>query len=162
MRMKYADGREIHDFFKALFGAWSAASAVEEAIHVASGLTGGQKKNLAHLVSGGTMTISDLAYVRKVSRQSVQVAINSLHELGYIELLDNPRHKQAKLIAVTRKGRTRLLEAEEAEHALIQQLFSHMDREQVIAAIELLNETRAILEDMPNNRTITQLLSNRS
>ena len=154
--MKYADGREIHQFFKALFYAWSAASDVEEEIHVASGLTGGQKKNLAHLVSGGAMTISDLAFVRKVSRQSVQVAINSLNELGYVEFQDNPRHKQAKLITVTQKGRSRLTEAEEAEHELIEKLFSRVEEEKVIIATELLNQVKSNLENLDDDELISQ------
>lgn len=147
--MKFADGKTMHAFFQALFGAWAAVAEVEEEIHAASGLTGSQKKNLAHLLSGGVMTISDLAFARKVSRQSVQVAITTLMELEYVELQDNPRHKQAKLISVTDLGRSRFLESEEAEHALIERSFPAMDEKKMLTAISVLNEVKAILEQHP-------------
>jgi len=153
--MKYADGKTMHQFFQALFEAWTAVAAVEEEVHTASGLTGAQKKNLAHLLSGGAMTISDLAYARGVSRQSVQVTISTLLDLKYVQQNDNPRHKQAKLLTVTDKGRERLLKSEEAEHALIEYLFSQMKEDEVLIATDLLKEIKSTLDQKEQKVSVT-------
>ena len=65
--MKNANGEMLHEFFKALYGAWRSVEDVEESIHMESGMSKAQKINLAHLISAGPMTVSDLAYVRGVS-----------------------------------------------------------------------------------------------
>jgi DNA-binding MarR family transcriptional regulator len=144
--MKYADGKTMHELFRALFAARNATAEIEEAVHQAAGLTGSQKKNLGYLLSEGPMTISELACVRGVSRQSVQVAISALTRQGYVHLNDNPRHKQAKLITVTEQGRARFLQCETREHSLIEGFFSEMDKNQVLATTDLLNNLTEILQ----------------
>lgn len=140
--MKNADGEMLHKLFQALSGAWRAVEGVEESVHRASGLTSAQSKNISHLLVGGPMTISDLAFERGVSRQSVQVAVNGLIESGYVRFEDNPRHKRAKLLRVTELGRERFKDARQAENAIIKNVFSELPVDDVEAATRILNSIR--------------------
>lgn len=143
--MKYADGELLHRMFQELLGAWKAVEGVEDSVHRASGLTTAQSKNISHLLDRGPMTISDLAFDRRVSRQSVQVAVSGLIEDGFVCLEENPRHKRAKLLHVTALGRERFEKARKAEHRIIQEVFSDFIVEDVETTIRML---RAIKEKL--------------
>lgn len=147
--MKHADGETLHTLFKALFGAWKAVEEIEESIHRSCGLTGAQSRNISHLLQGGAMTISDLAFDRGVSRQSVQVAISALVELGYIRFVDNPRHKRSKLLHVTELGRTRFQAAQKAEHDVLKSVFPDLGEEDVEATTRVLLSIRESLSKLP-------------
>ena len=141
---KTADGETLHNLFKALYGASKAVESIEESVHQSCGLTGGQAKNLSHLILDGAMTISDLAYKRGVSRQSVQVAVSTLLDHGYVCLKDNPRHKKAKLVHVTESGHAQFLAAQKIEHKILQNAFPDInieDSEVTIRVLHMIRET---------------------
>ncbi|WP_421900790.1 MarR family winged helix-turn-helix transcriptional regulator [Maridesulfovibrio sp.] len=146
--MKYADGEMLHEFFKAIYGAWKSVEEVEESIHMESGMSRAQKINLAHLISAGPMTVSDLAFKRGVSRQSVQVGVGSMVEQGYVQLIENPRHKKAKLVQVTSHGRELYELSEKAENEIIEKAFPKFAAEDVSNATSLLNMVREKLEKL--------------
>ncbi len=97
------------------------------------------------------MTISDLAFERGVSRQSVQVAVNDLVEIGYVSLGDNPRHKRARLLYVTTLGQEKFEAAQQLEYEIIQQLFSDMPSAEVESTIRILRTVRDRLSKLPEN-----------
>jgi len=140
--MKYADGEKIHTLFQTLQGAWKEIEKVEESVHRSSGLTSAQSKNISHLLKSGPMTISDLAFDRGVSRQSVQVAVSALAESGYIRFEDNPRHKRAKLLRVTDLGCSRFNTAQKAEYEILRSAFPDIKSEDADAATRVLQMVR--------------------
>ena len=144
---KNADGETLHNLFKALHGASKAIESIEESVHQSCGLTGGQAKNLSHLILDGSMTISDLAYKRGVSRQSVQVAVSTLIDHGYVCLKDNPRHKKAKLVHVTESGLAQFFTAQETEHKILQNLFPDISIEDSEVAIHVLHIIRETISN---------------
>lgn len=91
------------------------------------------------------MTISDLAFDRGVSRQSVQVAVSALVESGYVQFEDNPRHKRAKLLHVTELGRSRFVTAQKAEYEILRKVFPDLKSEDVETAIRVLQMVRESL-----------------
>jgi DNA-binding MarR family transcriptional regulator len=140
--MKYADGEKIHRLFQALQGTWKEIENVEESVHRSSGLTSAQSKNISHLLKSGPMTISDLAFERGVSRQSVQVAVSTLAESGYIRFEDNPRHKRSKLMHVTELGCSRFSNAQKVEYEILRSAFPDLKNADADAAIRVLQMVR--------------------
>lgn len=139
----------IHRLFQALQGAYRELEGVEETVHRSSGLTSAQSKNISHLLLGGPMTISDLAFERGVSRQSVQVAVSALVESGYVRFENNPRHKRAKLIQVTELGRSRFGVAQRLEYEILQNAFPDLaaaDADAAIRVLQLLREKLSKLQ----------------
>ncbi len=49
-------------------------------------------------------TVSGIAKIMGLQRQSVQRTVNILTEQGYLEMTDNPGHKTAKLFRMTSEG----------------------------------------------------------
>jgi len=51
------------------------------------------------------LSVPEIAERYKVSRQHIQVTVNSLIELGLIKTETNPKHKRSQLILLNGKGR---------------------------------------------------------
>lgn len=66
---------------------------------------GGEWGVLKTLIRQGPHTVPDIARSRPVSRQHCQTIVNHLAEKGYVEFIENPRHKRSVLVRATRKGR---------------------------------------------------------
>src|SRR5688572_11474883 len=57
------------------------------------------------VVDHGPATVASVARTMGLTRQSVQLTANALVESGHVELVDNPDHRTARLIAITAAGR---------------------------------------------------------
>ena len=51
------------------------------------------------------LSVPEIAEQYKVSRQHIQVTVNSLLEIGLVATKENPRHKRSPLIMLNAKGR---------------------------------------------------------
>ena len=60
------------------------------------------------VVEHGAASVSDIAKAMCLKRQSVQETVTSLAEGGFVAFEDNPRHRRAKLVVLTAKGRRAL------------------------------------------------------
>ena len=58
------------------------------------------------LAEHGPLTVPQLANERQVSRQHVQILVNDLLNKGWLELVDNPRHKRSRLVRFTPLGQS--------------------------------------------------------
>jgi DNA-binding MarR family transcriptional regulator len=56
----------------------------------------------------GTRTVADVARVLGLARQSVQRVADVLESEGLVAWRDNPRHRRARLLALTPEGRSTL------------------------------------------------------
>ena len=99
--------------------------ALIERVHHGRVLTGvftaGRRAILRNLVELGPKTVPELAGMRPISRQYVQVLVNGLRDDGLVELIKNPAHKRSKLVRITEEGRSLLremLEGAGPPHAL--------------------------------------------
>ena len=57
------------------------------------------------VVEHGPSSVSDVARTMGLKRQSVQETANTLAREGLVEWTVNPRHRRAKLLKLTRRGR---------------------------------------------------------
>ena len=67
----------------------------------------------------GEHSVAEIARILGVSRQAVQRLADVLEKEGLIAYADNPRHRRAKLVALTDEGAVRLsqIEARQAKWA---------------------------------------------
>lgn len=73
------------------------------------GITSARWQVLACMVNGPA-TVSEIARLRGLSRQNVQRIANRLATDGFIESLENPAHRRAKLFQLTPKGQETMAE----------------------------------------------------
>lgn len=75
------------------------------------------------------LSVPDIARRYRVSRQHVQVTVNSLIDKGLAAAVDNPGHKRSPLIELTGAGRDLFQTVLEREREAIDRLFANVPPE---------------------------------
>lgn len=110
-----------------------------------AGLTSARWQVLG-VVDHSPASVADVARVMGLRRQSVQVTADALERDGYIAYVDNPHHRRAKLISLTKEGE-RALRMVEARHATwANRLGKRVERATLQAALDGLRAVREVLE----------------
>lgn len=71
---------------------------------------GGTWSLLQLLATEGPKTVPEIAALRGVTRQHIQVTANELAGKKLIRFADNPAHKRSKRLVITPKGKARLMD----------------------------------------------------
>jgi DNA-binding MarR family transcriptional regulator len=90
--------------------------------------------------------VANVARIMGLSRQGVQQTADALERDGFIEYLENPHHRRAKLISMTAKGREALRRVEGRQAVWANRLGAGMNLRQLRAAVNGLREARQLLE----------------
>jgi len=77
------------------------------------------------------LSVPEIADQYKVSRQHIQVTVNSLLEIGLVETKDNPRHKRSPLIMLNAKGRKLFAAVLKKDEEAVKLLFSDISKNNV-------------------------------
>jgi len=100
--------------------------------------TAGRRGVLTDLLEEGALTVPEMARRRNVSRQHVQVMVNSLVEDGLVTLEPNPRHKRSRLVTITGQGRKTVRAMLDREAALLRRFPMRATPTEVARASEVL------------------------
>lgn len=98
---------------------------------------------LRRLARRGPQTMSALARDRGASRQGVQRLSQALVREGSVELLANPRHRRAPLLALTSQGQELYRELARAEAEALNRLATGLEAGELHAATRLLRRVLA-------------------
>lgn len=79
-------------------------AAVADELHADLGIPVSQRAVMESLSQQGEKTVPQLADMRSVSRQHIQVIVNQLLDKGLVELIDNPTHRRSSLVRLTDHG----------------------------------------------------------
>jgi DNA-binding MarR family transcriptional regulator len=90
--------------------------------------------------------VARLARSMGLSRQGVQRIVGDLVNEGLVELRDNPHHRAAKLVLMTRKGRTVYDAAVEQQRPWVNKLSEGLSARQIREAHKTLELLKARLE----------------
>ena len=111
-----------------------------------AGLTSARWQVLG-IVEHGPATVSEVARAMGLTRQSVQETANGLQAEGFVEFAPNPRHRRAKLIAMTPNGNV-AMETVRRRHAIwANELGGRHDAAALGSTVAMLREVRASLGD---------------
>jgi DNA-binding MarR family transcriptional regulator len=91
--------------------------------------------------------VARLARAMGLHRQGVQRIVNELEAEGIVTLGDNPHHRRAKLVRLTRKGEALFREAERRQKPWAHRLAKGLDPKAITAALALLKLLRDRLEE---------------
>jgi DNA-binding MarR family transcriptional regulator len=69
----------------------------------------------------------------QVSRQHVQVTVNSLAQRGLLRMVDNPKHERSRLVQLSNLGRDSFTEIRKNEAQVIDKLFAGMSNDALSA-----------------------------
>ena len=90
--------------------------------------------------------VARLARAMGLHRQGVQRIVNELEAEGIVALDDNPHHRRAKLVRLTRKGEALYREAERRQKPWARALAKSLDPKAIVAGHALLKSLRGRLE----------------
>ena len=96
-------------------------------------------------------TVSGIARVMGLTRQSVQRTTDILADDGLVEFVDNPAHRRAKLVRLTNRGRALLDDLAPRQNAWVNGLAKAIKRDaaQIEQAAAMLADLRTELETCP-------------
>jgi len=67
------------------------------------------------MVEAGPVTVAQIARTLGLARQSVQRLADALEASGHLAYVDNPRHRRARLVSLTKRGREALTTIQAAQ-----------------------------------------------
>lgn len=116
-------------------------------ISAPSGLTSARWQILG-TVMFGDMTVSQIARLMGLSRQSVQRISNILRDEGLTELIDNPDDQRAKLVSATPAGRAAMHTLTERQHVWANATSDGFADADIAACVELMGKIADRLDSM--------------
>lgn len=111
------------------------------------GLTGARWQVLGAIAQAEIPeNVSRLARNMGLTRQSVQRIVNEMVADGMLELLDNPHHKRAKLVSMTKKGEVAFEAAIKLQWPWVKELSKGISKKRLIDALDVLQTIGKRLE----------------
>ncbi len=104
------------------------------------GLTAAERAVLEFLYPDAAMTVPQIARRFQVSRQYIQVNVNTLVARGLLILTENPDHARSPLLGLTNKGMTTFAAIAETEKDMIDQLFQTIPAAEKVIASRVLGQ----------------------
>lgn len=105
------------------------------------GATAAERAVMEFLFRSTRMTVPEMARAYDVSRQHIQVSVNSLLEKKLVVLEDNPSHKRSPHVALSDKGKRLFAKIAEKDEELIKGIFagiSESDQKKTRQTLEIL------------------------
>lgn len=112
------------------------------------GLTSARWKVLGALANSGTpMTVSQIAFSMGQTRQGVQRLSDAMVKAKLLAYEENPRHKTAKLVALTEKGSDAFAALEQKQIPWANAKSSGIELKEMEVALEVLKKITQVLRD---------------
>jgi len=115
---------------------------VGEKLHEDEPATLGMRAVLEFLLKNGPATVPRMAHSRSVTRQHIQVLVNSLLDESLVALEENPSHKRSSLVTLTPAGQRAIHRMRKREARLFEATKFGMTRTELKAAARTLEQVR--------------------
>jgi DNA-binding MarR family transcriptional regulator len=121
--------------------------AAGDALVAGTGLTSARWQVVGAIaLQQGRAPVAHIANAMGLTRQSVQRIADELEKTGIVEFRDNPHHKRARLVTLTAKGHALNEAAMDLQKPWVAALAAGIDHSALQAALAVLTELRARLE----------------
>ncbi|MEC8776611.1 MAG: MarR family transcriptional regulator [Pseudomonadota bacterium] len=101
-------------------------------------LSGGIWTLLRSLKLNGPRSVPQIARLRGLARQRIQVLVDEAIERGFVRLRVNPEHKRSRIVALTRNGAAAFEQHDADSRRLAEELSGNMDIRDLDAALRVL------------------------
>jgi DNA-binding MarR family transcriptional regulator len=121
--------------------------AAGDALVAGTGLTSARWQVVGAIaLQKGRAPVAHIANAMGLTRQSVQRIADELEKTGIVEFRDNPHHRRARLVTLTAKGHALNEAAMDLQKPWVAALAAGIDHSALEAALAVLTELRARLE----------------
>jgi DNA-binding MarR family transcriptional regulator len=115
-------------------------------LHKADSLASAELSVLEILAREGSKTVPQIGHLRHTSRQNIQVTVNRLKSVGWIDLAPNPSHKRSDLVRLTVEGQ-KIFEQAAQRKGRFGAKSTAISEEDVRSTTEFLRKLRQALTD---------------
>lgn len=122
--MNIPDRGEAYEVTWMIRRVFRAMAATADRYLAESGLSAAERAVMEFLFPEEALSVPDIARRHNVSRQHIQVTVNSLLDKGLARQVDNPRHKRSRLIHLTDAGRATFTRIRRDERRVIDEVFA--------------------------------------
>ena len=142
-----ADSNDLTGLILEVFRINGALIAAGDRLVADIGLTSARWQVLGAIaLSPAPEPVARLARAMGLHRQGVQRIVNELEAEGIVALADNPHHRRARLVRLTRKGETLFREADRRQKPWARSLAKGLDAKAIATSEALLKSLRERLE----------------
>jgi len=134
------DAELLYELILAVRACFRRLRHSADALHQDLGITASARAMMETLADGQPRTVPEIAALKGVSRQHVQVNIDALLRAGLARTRDNPAHRRSPLLTLSATGTATFREIRRREAMVLRQLAAGLDRAQQQAAIAVLTE----------------------
>lgn len=132
---------------QAVRATFNRLKALGDRLHSDLEITTAMRAVMETLNSSGAMTVPQIAKVKGVTRQHVQLLADSLCEAGLASVKDNPAHKRSSLIVLTDKGKRAFTKMSAREVPVIDEIAQTFGAEELDRATRVLQRLAALLDE---------------
>jgi len=138
--------QELYRMIRAVRGCFHALKALSDTIIEDHGLNLSLHAVLETVCESRPMTVPQIARLKGVSRQHVQVTVDALVDKGLVTLTANPAHKRSSLVVGTDRGREVFTEIRGQELPVLEDLAAALDTGDVTVSAVTLDALTALCE----------------
>jgi len=131
---------------QAVRGVFNRLKALGDELHGDLDVTTAMRAVMETLSDAGPMTVPQIAKLKGVTRQHIQLLADALVEGGFASVKDNPAHRRSSLIALTDKGRRAFAKMRAREAPLIEELSGEFEAQELERATAVLTRLMARIE----------------
>jgi DNA-binding MarR family transcriptional regulator len=131
---------------QAVRGVFNRLKALGDELHGDLDVTTAMRAVMETLSEAGPMTVPQIAKLKGVTRQHIQLLADALIEGGFASVKENPAHRRSSLIALTDKGRRTFTKMRAREAPLIEELSSEFEAQELERATGVLTRLMARIE----------------
>src|SRR5215207_5697431 len=146
MPRRSAEGDAFTELVLEVFRLNGLLLAAGDRLAEPSGLTSARWQVLG-VVDHAPAPVANVARIMGLTRQTVQTTADALEREGFVEYLDNPHHRRAKLIALTDKGRKALRQVEARQAVWADRIGQSVGQDNLRATVDGLRQARQRLEE---------------
>lgn len=117
-----ADVRKAVAVTREVRACFNRLKALGDALHRDLGITAAMRAVMEAIDENGEQTVPRFARTKNVTRQHIQVLVNSLVEAGLAMTRPNPADKRSPLVALTREGKVAFARMRQREKTVFDEL----------------------------------------
>jgi DNA-binding MarR family transcriptional regulator len=134
------------ELFDETASLYNRLRVLAEQVHGQGEGSAGRRSILRSLDLSGPQTVPQMARVRLVSRQHVQVLVNALIDDGLLELVKNPSHKRSSIVQLSKRGKQMVAAMHKTEEEWLEQLTLDVSKKDIQRTAETLRMVRTAVE----------------
>jgi DNA-binding MarR family transcriptional regulator len=132
---------------QAVRGVFNRLRALGDQLHGDLEITTAMRAVMETLSAAGPMTVPQIAKLKGVTRQHIQLLADALAEADLAVVKENPAHRRSSLIALTDKGKRAFAKMRAREEPVIDEIAWEFDASELERATGVLNRLAARLDE---------------